>query len=398
MLKIGLTICNLNTINSRIFNNGLYQNIIFLYDYLKKNTNYDVYLISGSSNKDYSCINFSDIEKLLTFDFIIQIGLIISDEILIKIKDKVKLIRLYLGNDYINDIFNILSNNSEDVSFSNLKLFNEIWISPHFEYSIDYYKYTNNTDNVLVSPFIWSPKFIPNELKNTNMDILNVAVFEPNLNQGKSCFIPIIICDRASEYINKALIFNSRHLAKERQSFLNYCKLSNMFNEGRLTCEDRHKFIDIMDKYCNIVVSYQENWDLNYLYLECFYLGIPLIHNSEMLKDWGYYYPKCDVSIAVNHIKNLKYYGFNRKNYIDRHKLLLHKYSMKNTANIKFFEDRLSIENKKIEIKCNRIENESNENVLREKENVLQENESNENVLQENESNENVLQENANLE
>jgi len=39
-----------------------------------------------------------------------------------------------------------------------------------------------------------------------------------------------------------------------------------------------------------------ENWDLNYVFLECFYLGVPLIHNSKMLKDYGYYYPDLDIS------------------------------------------------------------------------------------------------------
>ena len=38
------------------------------------------------------------------------------------------------------------------------------------------------------------------------------------------------------------------------------------------------------------MISYQENCELNYIYLEALYLGIPLIHNSKILENAGYYY------------------------------------------------------------------------------------------------------------
>ena len=97
-----------------------------------------------------------------------------------------------------------------------------------------------------------------------------------------------------------------------------------------------------MQNYCNVVISYQENWELNYLYLECFYLGIPLIHNSEILKDWGYYYPKMDVDIAVHHIKNLKY-THKKDEYIARHKNLLNRYNLSNPEIKYFFQETLNI-------------------------------------------------------
>jgi hypothetical protein len=61
-----------------------------------------------------------------------------------------------------------------------------------------------------------------------------------------------------------------------------------------------------------------------------------------MLKDWGYYYHKCDINTAVKHIRNIKEYGFNRKEYIDRHKPLLEKYSIKNPEYINFFNKKFS--------------------------------------------------------
>jgi hypothetical protein len=341
MIKIGLTIPRADKLNERLTSNGLYQNIIFFYDYFNKQNSKKVYLISDGENKEYNYINIYDYSNLITLDFIIEIGLILPIKINNAIFSKVKLIKFRLGNDHIYDLFHIFSGNSNNISIDNLNKYNETWILPDYKYSIDYYKYIDKT-KIHVGPFIWSPKYMPKKLKNTNMDQLNAAIFEPNSNYGKNCFIPIIICDKAFEYINKVLIMGSRKLAeKKNNNFLTFCKLSKLFREGKMTCEARWELVHIMENYCNIIISYNDNWDLNYISLECFYLGIPLIHNSEMLKDWGYYYPKCNVDIAVNHLKSIKENGFNRQEYINRHKPLLHKYSMDNIDNVKFFESRL---------------------------------------------------------
>jgi hypothetical protein len=73
-----------------------------------------------------------------------------------------------------------------------------------------------------------------------------------------------------------------------------------------------------------------EDCDLNYLFLECFYLGVPLIHNSPMLKNYGYYYPKFDISKGVEHLRKIFLNGHNKKVYIKRHLPLIEKYSLNN--------------------------------------------------------------------
>ena len=62
--------------------------------------------------------------------------------------------------------------------------------------------------------------------------------------------------------------------------------------------------LDAVSKYGNTIVSHQVENELNYLYFEALYLGLPLIHNSDMLSDYGYYYPKNDVQMAAKQVKN----------------------------------------------------------------------------------------------
>ena len=166
---------------------------------------------------------------------------------------------------------------------------------------------------------------------------INIGVFESNIDYIKNSFIPIIICERAKDIISDAIICNGRKLYNS-EYFKMFMNKSTLFKTKRLTLENRHRFKYVMDTVCNVVVSWVDNCDLNYLFLECFYLGIPLVHNSKMLKEWGYYYEGNNVDEAVRQIKCIKK-TFNRKAYIDRHKPILFKYSMKNPEYIKFFNE-----------------------------------------------------------
>ena len=204
-------------------------------------------------------------------------------------------------------------------------------------------KYIHENNNVIVCPFFWEPDYIGKPYFNTFGDNLNIGIFESNFAYNKSSFIPVIICEKSKEYINKCYVLGSKYLYDKSSLFREFANKSSLFKEKRLTFEDRHRFRYIMDNYCNVVVSFNDDCELNYLHLECFYLGIPIIHNSKILKDWGYYYPKCDVNTAVDHIKNLLK-TFDRQKYIEKHKEIVKIYSMKNQDNIDFFNKQLGIE------------------------------------------------------
>ena len=362
VLKIGLTFNNFNNYvnnpNTK-YNNGLMQNILFIYNYFKDNDEYltyiitDEYILKTDLQNDIPRIDSFDINNLITLDIIVNIGFSITKNIVKLRKSNTKLIKLILGNDCVVNMNDVLhtcykcGNNTRSFQIKNAKknLYDEIWISPHFVYAIDYYKYIYQTEKVFSAPYIWDSMYMGEPYTDFNHNELNVGVFESNLCINKSSLIPMIICDKAKDIINKALIFNSKKFLQS-EHFQEFAKISELATTNRMSFESRHTFRSMMDKYCNVVVSFNENWDLNYLTLECFYLGIPIVHNSKMLKNWGYYYEGYDVSTAVRHLKFIKE-SFNRQAYINRHKQILFKYSMQNPEYIKFFEERL-LKNKNI--------------------------------------------------
>ena len=146
----------------------------------------------------------------------------------------------------------------------------------------------------------------------------------------------MIICDKAKKYIKKTFVFSSKKLT-DNKLFVEFANKSDLVKDGRMTFEGRHKFVPMMNKHCNVVVSFNQDCGLNYLLLECLHLGIPLIHNSPFFKEYGYYYEGYGATIASKHIENLYKNGFNREEYIEKNKKILYKYSPKNPENINFF-------------------------------------------------------------
>ena len=96
----------------------------------------------------------------------------------------------------------------------------------------------------------------------------------------------------------------------------------------------------IFQKHCNVIISFSDNCDLNYLTLECLYLGIPVIHNAPMLKDYGYYYDKFDTEMGkeklIEIVKN-----FDKKKYLENNQKILKKYSVNNKEYQKWFKNKM---------------------------------------------------------
>ena len=349
--------------NIRMFSNGHHLNLLLWYTFFKK-CGFDVIFISDrmetntilNNNCEYKVINYikwHDDENLLikeNIDVLFIAGL--SDGGLCKLMKKHGVYRIYsmMGNNYTHDIDTVIYDKGYDKSVPQLHIYDEIWISPHFEYSIEYYKLRYGMENILVGPYIWSDYLVkgkPTKIYNKG-DKLNVAICEPNICDKKNCMIPICICEKGEKYIEKMRCYCTNKLRKNTY-FVSFAYNLDINKKGKAIFNDRDSITDILNK-CNCVVSTTQEWDLNYVFLECFYFGIPLIHNSKMLQDYGYYYPDLDISKGVEQMEQVVK-THDTKLYIEKHKSLLHKYSMDNTYYQEWVKDRLLKHEKKTIIK-----------------------------------------------
>lgn len=327
-MKLGLTISN---INKNVFCNGINQNIIFIYDFYNKN-GIDCYLISNEKSDKYK-VKLNNREGLLQFDTIIVIGLSINYDIIEElIKKKIYIIKYILGNEYVY-LSNFILSNQSGLHVCKYQ-YNETWIVKQFEYSIDYYKYLYKTANIKTAPYVWDKKFM-DDIDLIDLNKINIGILEPNIVTNKSCFYPIIICERANSIINKVYVTCSDKI-KKNENFIDFVKKSELYHNHKISFENRLPVKLLYEKYINIIVSFVENWDYNYIYMECFYYGIPLIHNSKLLKDFGYYYDTYNVETASKYIYDIKK-SFNRQDYIEKNKNIFFLFSLNNETNKHFF-------------------------------------------------------------
>ena len=93
-------------------------------------------------------------------------------------------------------------------------------------------------------------------------------------------------------------------------------------------------FIDAINRFGSILVSHQQDNALNYIYLEAFYLNIPLLHNSDIISDFGYFYPENDIDIAVTRLNEIiNQHSDSEEDYKKNCNHILNKYSYKNDKN-----------------------------------------------------------------
>lgn len=169
-------------------------------------------------------------------------------------------------------------------------------------------------------PYLWSPVFLEDSIFNSGFENgtfgykpgslkaggAEPAIFEPNLSTIKTGIIPFLICEQIERtdpnLFKKVHFMNSAQLAKH-PTFVSLVGNSHLYTKSKVALSYREYFAKIMGLGANIVISHQLYCAQNYLYLDTLYGGYPLIHNSPLFADVGYYYPDSDVEAGVRQVR-----------------------------------------------------------------------------------------------
>jgi len=298
--------------NSFVWSNGINQNAYFLYKLLEK-AGYEPSLVCLLKNNKTDNIGgiplkHLNISNCTKYDVIIQVVNMI-DELMAAhyVQQGGKLVSIRYGNKLLVDIETILFADApkDCASTDTPGAGHQMWISPHYEFQIDYLRTLSRTD-VKVCPYIWGPEIFEaraKELKlspyfNEKTTVGNIGVFEPNLNIVKTSLIPMVIAEnlyrKKPELIRHTYLFSAKKIV-ENKRFSSIAKSFDIYHDGKLTFEERYHTPFVLSK--NLVgtcVSHQFENQLNYLQLEMLYCGVPIVHNSPWFKDHGYYYDYFD--------------------------------------------------------------------------------------------------------
>ena len=119
-------------------------------------------------------------------------------------------------------------------------------------------------------------------------------MMDPNNTVMKTSHMSMLLCEAAwrqrPEMFQSIYISNAVSLM-DNAHFNSFASSMQSVKAGIMTAEPRFISPDFLANHCDAIVTHHWENGLNYLYYEVLFGGYPLIHNSEFLKDYGYYYP-----------------------------------------------------------------------------------------------------------
>tara|TARA_B110000305_G_C19444569_1_gene643991 strand:- start:1706 stop:2818 length:1113 start_codon:yes stop_codon:yes gene_type:complete len=323
-MKIGITI----DFAVSFWANGMQQNIVFLYNLLSRIPGNECYYLFnetrphslGYNHKGMKATEASRVGSK-PLDVLIIAGFDLEQESydgLIKNNPDLKIILIHYGNKLLDDMSYCLGPETTVNPVKQPKYISQVWTSPQYSFSHSYLSGYYKTEEVYECSYIWEPLFIQEKLKSFNIEKkpgaqeskkTSVCIFEPNKNLSKNCIVPLSIINYFETHFPGELhscgVFCTEHLRKKTffKKYINRLEISN--KKDFLYFNDRWSMTEACSKFGEIIVSHQILNDLNYLYFESLYLGLPLVHNSKTLSSYGYYYPEFDVKMGANQIKNV---------------------------------------------------------------------------------------------
>ena len=163
---------------------------------------------------------------------------------------------------------------------------------------------------------VWSPEFIEEHAKLFEQEGKSViyspksgpkkiSAFEPNVSLVKTCIFPTIVMEKLEnkrpDIFERACMFGSKEIAKKK-CFIRFVKDMKANTSGKISFEGRFPIVWTLMNHTDIVLSHHQDNGLNYLYFDAAWLGYPVVHNSDYVKELGWHYSRFDADGAVNAI------------------------------------------------------------------------------------------------
>lgn len=313
-LRVGVTV-HLRKGQQSIWENGIFQNCVFLVQLLNKSTAVELaVLVNGGDSEvasDAMLFQHIDIKVITldqameTLDVMIEMSALLPDEWVLAFKKRGgRYAWMRVGNDYVIDIERAMFDKPSG-SLCSAKPYDAVWTIPEYQHScMDYFGLTTRAP-VRILPHLWTALFFQQGIKTLPKELSygykpgrsrwRVCVFEPNVCMVKTSLIPMLACEEAYRaqpaFLETLRVCNTLHM-KDHATFLNLARRLDVVNHGVATFEGRAPVYQFMAEHGDCIVSHHWENGQNYLYYEALYGGYPLIHNSEFIKGCGYYYPE----------------------------------------------------------------------------------------------------------
>ena len=367
MINIGITFFWGESYN-HIWSNGAGQNMYFLKQCLEQIDGVEsVYFVYWRNDKntlsDNMKLDLMDIELyeadevVEKTDILIEGTLTLEPEIEQKYREHgAKIVSYRMGNDFIGDMEKMVHHLPGARAFNGTK-YDAVWMIPQHMNTNRCYLEIMTKAPVYEVPHLWSPIFLEEmashvkepftfgyEQGQIEKNGARVSVLEPNISVLKNCMIPILIGEEAyrnhPELIKHIYLCNTFDI-KDDAAIFNYIGYTSAVKSNVMSVETRHITPLFLAEYTDIVVSFQWENALNYVYYETLYGKYPLVHNSPMLKDKhvGFYYDGFDAYDGERQLINaIKTYDTDFESHQAWNQKLFDEVSPNNSENIRKYQ------------------------------------------------------------
>jgi hypothetical protein len=284
-----------------LFQNGLHQNSLLLYDLFER-LGYHCHCLVDVSCEFIQSYRYLQPEDYLRQEdayrvvFYIEIGLSLDSAWRAYLQKKgCKTAKLYLGNVLNIDTETVCMTPGLFFHHHNTGHFDYIWTSPHYKANCAWLTALHDVPCSVV-PYIWSPKFLTSlSPQGTSFKPSgDIIIAEPNISFQKTALVPLLLAEAYYRvhpgWKGHIYIQNSERLLVT--PFWNRIVESlSLYLDGRIVFSGRKSILELIQEHEGAVfICHQLTNEYNYMILELLYLGIPVLHTSECWSNSGHYY------------------------------------------------------------------------------------------------------------
>lgn len=363
-LRVGVTL-HVRPGEQSVWENGIFQNCAFLVQLLNKSPAVKrAVLVNGGDSaavSDGLMLQGSGIavlslaEALQSLDVVIEMSSLLPGEWVAAFRSRGgRVAWMRVGNDYVIDIERAMFGKPAGSLVSDKK-YDAVWTLVQYVRSCaDYFALTTRAP-VKFLPHLWTPYFFDRGIAGLPKDQpfgyqpgrrrWRVSIFEPNMCMVKTSFVPMLVCEEAYRaqpgFLEHLRVMNTLHI-KDHVTFLHFARSLDVVSHGITSFEGRVPTYAQLAHDGDCIVSHQWENEQNYLYYEALYGGYPLVHNSALLKDYGYYYPEFEAQQGGQVLLDaFQRHDTELASYREKAKALLTQLDVANPANVEAYTREL---------------------------------------------------------
>lgn len=311
-----------------LFSNGLFQNVYVFYRMFESMGFLPLMIVNKKPEtaekipwymRDLRLITVEEIAKNpIPVSVYIEVGMSIDSTMRKYLKMcGAKIAKLYLGNIINIDIETPIFYPTMHFAHHVIGELDEIWVSPHYTQHAEYARALNHIDirkpNAVV-PYVWDSQILfgsgDRKFEWSRSEKETFLVLEPNISFQKCSLVPLMIIEKwyraNSSWTGEIVVING-----ERLLLIPFFKAIfdtlDIVKNGLVKMRGRTDILSLLKEFpSGMPICHQWNNEYNYMVLEYFATGYPVMHNASDWSQYGYYYPHSDLAAGAELIEKIR--------------------------------------------------------------------------------------------